>query len=283
MMGAGSLLSWFKETASWLLQLVDFRVVQTPLVADPSVSEIEYNAVETEIFGQYYFREMLLDQLERYFVYIRRMRFRDPEAFKLYSRVGALLLPWRGHCGKDELLRQTDNRYAWGAPLEPEPLREKRKLSPWWKKNRPSFGYIGWGTDSNTEKLERSGDEGKALCYHPKFLYFQKLEKPHPHVERRSGGVTYGVTVYWDRPDSKQMRKGGVPQEYHVFIHDDGNVSVLRQQELSRQTVRAKRGRERGKPSPSRSARGKFRSAMRAGRHRTTRRSISICVICFSM
>lgn len=220
---------------------------------------------DPEQWGQFYFRDTILDQLDRYWLYLRRMKYGDRDAYELLHQVGIQMVPWSATRGFDKWREDS----------------ESVELSPWWREQRPGFGAIGYGFDDVSEltdhtlvadgavdKYERSphwdevdqrlkaeGSLGKrpmwlgkssvrfdkavmdkpATMWTPRFLYFQKYNKPPPEFEHVTGGDVYGMTVYWDRADKsvpKQWRaknKGGSAQEYGVMIeHATGRVRVLR-------------------------------------------------------
>lgn len=45
--------------------------------------------------GQYYFRNQILDQLDIYFRYLRRLKAHDPHAYELHRRLGIHIVPGR--------------------------------------------------------------------------------------------------------------------------------------------------------------------------------------------
>jgi len=49
---------------------------------------------ESEFYGEFNFRDTILDQLERYFVYLHRMKKHDPDAYGFYKQVGATIIPY---------------------------------------------------------------------------------------------------------------------------------------------------------------------------------------------
>jgi hypothetical protein len=208
---------------------------------------------ESEFYGEFSFRDTILDQLERYWVYLERMKRNDPDAYQTYKRLGATVIPpvhWFLHAGykhKKEILPQR------------EPRREVPALTPWWKVHRPGFGCVTFGITSQIEQeeLDWSPDGNpKTKMWVPKFLYFSKYKIPPPNVQPTSGGDVYGMTVWWDRPHDpdpkvRDKHKGGVPEQYSVFISADGNdVHVLPICETEYLKIRRRknsRGYKRGK------------------------------------
>jgi hypothetical protein len=214
---------------------------QAPIEAAPEIPSAELLVADThfatdekvlykesEFYGEYNFRDTILDQLDRYFVYLKRMKKSAPGTYDLYKEVGAIVLPYvaihpRMAMGKDEREK-------------PKPHTKMPKLSAWFKEHRPGFGCFVYGANPLAERreLEESQTEerkksGKWIIV-PKFMYFNKLDRPPPEVERMSGGDIYSMSILWDRPhDPEYKRKHGGPTEYAVFISKDGEtIHILR-------------------------------------------------------
>jgi hypothetical protein len=241
------------------------------------ISQPAQRAEDPEQWGQYYFRDAILDQLETYFVYLKRMRHTDPDSYQLHRRLGIHVVP-------QSTVKAFDNWRNSG---------EFDELSTWFRQTLPGFGAISYGIhrvaqkwesfkigDFSAEDLEawnaerrreqvealagrrpakyfydRGGWGGQigtmtfggkdtgivtgvttdfAVPWSPKFLYFRKLEKPGPDIERSHGADVYTMTVYWDRTkhSSKSFLKKykGAAQEYAVCIDRiSGEVRILRQ------------------------------------------------------
>jgi hypothetical protein len=174
---------------------------------------------ETEFFGQFSFRDSILEQLERYFIYIERMRRCDPEAYGFYKEVGARLMPYSAS-GVNQ--KEHKQRVALG------PKEVNNQLSPWFLKMRPGFGCIALGTDPLHEARERAGKK----IYYPKFAYFQKLTAgPPPEVEHVTGGDVYSMTMWWDKVGdcaNEFVRKYGTPQQFWIHVDGGGVVRALK-------------------------------------------------------
>jgi hypothetical protein len=207
---------------------------------------------ETEYYGEYNFRDTILEQLERYFVYLRRMKTCEPDVYGLYKEIGAILVPYASIM-PDMATRRYRTKH--------KPITVMPKLSPWFKQNRPGFGCIAYGANPLAEQREliesataKSHDKWIMV---PKFMYFHKYEQPPPEVQPMSDGDVYAMSIWWDRPhDPKFKRKHGTPTEYAVFISNDGeSLRILRQCETKMVQAVAKRdkkwiaGRRRGSPS----------------------------------
>lgn len=183
---------------------------------------------EAEFYGEYNFRDTILDQLDRYFIYLRRMKKNDPGSYALYKQVGAILLPYID-IHPDLATNKPDRKRH-------KPHTTMPKLSAWFKKNRPGFGCFVYGANPVAEKFELGESEkeklkktGKWITV-PKFMYFNKYSKPPPEVQPMSGGDVYCMSVWWDRPhDPSYKRKAGGQTEYAVFISADGEeIQILR-------------------------------------------------------
>lgn len=235
-----------------------------PVIAnEPDVPSAELKIVEdgllfkeSEMYGDYNFRDTILDQLDRYWVYLARMKKNDPDSYAMYSKLGAVIVP------------QVKFGFHRSAKVEDDVKHkvQKAELSAWWKVNRPSFGCVAYGIDKVTEAEElnppkpyfsttgyddfgRSVKKGKPLhVWFPKFLYFFKYNNPPPDVERVSVGDVYKMTIWWDRPhDEKKKMKAGIPEEIPVVVQPDGNVQILKMLKTSLLHVPGKRSRINGK------------------------------------
>jgi len=193
---------------------------------------------ESEFYGMFNFRDTILQQLERYFVYLARMKKYDSDSYGFYRQYGAQLLPYVNVGAHDRHLN------------DDKPDEWKPFLAEWFHLNRPSFGCYAYGTDPETEKYELTakGKTNKATLWVPKFMYFTKLDKPSPNLQMMKGGDIYTMTVWWDRPhDPKYKRKYGTPQEFGIFVSDDGQrIVALRSLRTNMRPIKAKRGAYRG-------------------------------------
>jgi hypothetical protein len=186
----------------------------------------------SEQYGQFSFRDTILDQMERYFMYLRRMQKHDPDSYSLYRQIGAYIVPYMtSHVGRwdDE---KKDQRMT---DREIEVMRAQCVLPSSFLKNRPGFGCFAYGTDFLTEKREnmKSPDPDRPHIWIPKFMYFTKYERPSPVIQPVHGGDTYKMTIWWDhiddKKDKKDKKRGGVPTDYAVFISRDGtDIRILR-------------------------------------------------------
>jgi hypothetical protein len=190
---------------------------------------------QSEFHGEFNFRDSILDQLERYWFYLERMRRHSGETYDLYRQLGASLVP-RCMTGYDRKPQDLFN-CKWSSE-ELERYKAECVLSPWFKKVRPSWGCIAYGTDPRTEEVERN-----AKIVVPRFLYFTKYKRPPPEIQPMPGGTIYKLTVWWDTPLSKNgQRKWGIPNDIPIFVSDDCK-QILPLRSLDTRMVRvAKRG-----------------------------------------
>jgi hypothetical protein len=225
---------------------VEFVQDDDSFVYEHEVSGEKVLYYNSEGWGQFSFRDTILDQLERYFVYLRRMRKHDPGSFDLYSQIGAYIVPYMTNSvgrfnGADRLDITMSGR-------EIEYMRTHCNLSPWFKQKRPAFGCFAYGTDPLSENREqmKSPDPARPHIMIPKFMYFTKYERPSPVIQQVRGGDTYKMTIWWDPADKKLTgyKTGGVPTDYAVFVSADGNeIKILRILETETAWVDSKRKR----------------------------------------
>lgn len=163
----------------------------------------------------YYFRDIILDQLDRYFVILKRMRKGDREAYHYFSRLGAHIIPGSGF------------------------TRSADALDPWFLKTLPTVGGVCFGIHPVTERLE-----AKQSVMLPRVVYFRKYDpnKAPPKVQMAAGFPIYVMTAYWDNPSDPNFKHGS-PTEFPVAILPDGTVRVLRVRRCESKVIRVKRGR----------------------------------------
>ena len=186
---------------------------------------------ESEFYGTFNFRDTILKQLDRYWVYIERMEKHDPDAYGFYKQLGATLLPYiaTGTNMKHDYMKKYKDE-------ELEKYKSEIKLTPWFIKHWPTFGCICIGTNPLDEERERTDLKGN--LWTPKFAYFVRLGKVPWYIQPVHGGKLYLLTMWWDRPDHpKSHHKWGTPNTFPIWISDDG------------QTLRALKTREMGNGS----------------------------------
>jgi hypothetical protein len=187
---------------------------------------------EREFFGSFNFRDTILEQLDRYFVYLYRMRRNDPDAYNFYRQVGGALLPYSSF---GRFFEDYDNVKEMAKALDLHVKRRQllKDVPPWFKEMRPAFGCVALGTDKHSEEHELKLTEiSKKLnpkkggsLWTPKFMYYTKYQDPPPDLQLCTGGDTYKLTIWWDRPqDPTYKRKWGTPQDFGMWVSDDGSV-----------------------------------------------------------
>jgi hypothetical protein len=208
---------------------------------------------ESEFWGEFNFRDSILDQLDRYWVYLERMKWKDPDAYGFYKEVGAVIVPHT----TINLTRSKEDDEAGIHKFTEEEMEELRKgivLPPWFKNHRPGFGCVVYGANSVVEREELRRSKGKHWLWIPKFMYFTKYKSPPPEIQPTTGGDVYKLTIWWDRPQdekARKERKGGVPTEFAVFISQDGkSIQILKMIDTEFIPIRRKKashGYKRGK------------------------------------
>ena len=190
---------------------------------------------ENEFWGTFNFRDTILSQLERYWVYIERMRKYDPDAYAFYKKLGATLLPYAA--------THTNMKHKPLRKITGEQLEEYKKeitLTPWWREHWPAFGCVCQGINPHDEAAERTVWKGH--MWTPKFLYITRYQKAPWSVQPVRGGKFYLMTVWFDRPDHPKSKhtKWGVPQTFPIWCSDDGKViRALKTRETSNGQIRA--------------------------------------------
>ena len=190
------------------------------VVAPAKVISKAAPATKEDEYGEFYFRHTILDQLGRYFVILKRMKHGDKEAYDLYSRLGAYILPERSN-GFGEY--------------------ERDVLEPRWLELRPSFGMVLYGSRSQEVKIDK-----EKKFYVPFAVYFNKyrLARAPTIVQPVNSGDVYRCTVYWDTFHGS--RDGGTPTEFALNVSPSGEVHILKVLENKNIKVRAKKGKGRG-------------------------------------
>jgi hypothetical protein len=187
----------------------------------------------SEVWGEFNFRDTILDQLERYWVYLDRMRRRDQDAYQFYRQVGVTIVPLAAIGMYHGLIFNKEK------DKEKDPIWDKpATLSPWFNQHRPGFGCYAYGIASKIEDQEINPPdwykkEKKGLwLWIPKFMYFVKYKQPPPELQPMSGGGdVYKMVIWWDQPKRNRIArlKGGAPTEYGVWVSRDGKeIQVLR-------------------------------------------------------
>lgn len=193
-------MNWFKKFASWL-----FSTTRPHHAPPPIGTRVEED--DNDLSASFHFRDDILDQLDEYFLYLKRMRRSDPTAYALYSNIGANVVA-----------------HKTGYSLATE-------LSAWWRAGkRPAFGATAFLYD----------DEKKKDHLYPKFLYFQKMRRPW-FVAPFKGDV-YEVTLFYDNAN---IEKSGLPVHYYIGVDADAKMTPLRHMRLVEDVIPRKHERGR--------------------------------------
>lgn len=200
---------------------------------DPPRAAAKPKLKPSDAYGQFFFREQILDQLDDYFTIVRRMRKFDPQAYALYSRIGAHIMPVRDMLapGSEDQIALIDDKPVWA------------RLSPWWRQNRPSFGAVAL-VHPTVDKTERASlkkhPESMGKMY-PRFAYFTKFSagKAPCDVQPVTSGDIYVVTFYFH--DKILSNKPDTPIQFPVHITPDGQVRVLNTLLQSYSTIRVRK------------------------------------------
>jgi hypothetical protein len=194
-----------------------------------------------EFIGQFSFRDTILDQLDRYFIYLRRLKKYDKDAWRFYKQIGAHIVPYSSTGDNWDTLKRVEA----GKPSD-ECDYSKSKLYPlptWLKYHRPGFGCVVFGAHPFAEQQEKYKIEGKNLWI-PRFLSFAKFAKaPHSIEAHDDDGDVYRVSIHWDKIKENRNAR----QDFAIFINRDGSeVRAMRVLKTDMIHIRGKRGRPSG-------------------------------------
>jgi hypothetical protein len=188
---------------------------------------------EPEFYGEFNFRDSILDQLDRYWFYLKRMRCRRDQTFEFYQHLGAVIVPLSA-TGSNLKFRPFEKMTA----KEIEKFENETKLTPWFNETRPSWGCIALGANQLVEQKEKANK-----IWFPKFANFVKYHKPPPEIQMKPGtGDVYKLTVWWDPTDSIRGRhhKYGTPNDIPIFVSKDGKT-ILPLKQIETRMVRVGR------------------------------------------
>jgi hypothetical protein len=178
----------------------------------------------SEVHGEFSFRDTILDQLDRYFFYLKRMKRLDPDSYGFYKHLGATIIPYVsvGESASWEGLQHWPDKDN----IVPTYGGKIPELCDWFKEKRPGFGCFVLSGNPVSEEIERKFSKNQWALWLPRFIYFIKYDIPPVDLAPRKGGDVYKMTVFWDSALSKF--KFGSPSEFGIFISDDGKtVSAL--------------------------------------------------------
>lgn len=204
------------------------QIVATPAPEPANASPTQTKPASSprsrkETGNEFYFKRDILDELDNYRRYFKRLKIADADTYALYAKIGVPLMP------------QSDLKWL-----------NRHELEPFIRAKRPAFGAMAFVNRAD-EEVQPDGD----LLAPPKFLYFYKYSKRPAFMELpRKGDDLYLVTAYFDfstfldRSTGRWM-KSGAPVQYPVAIQADGSVRVLRLRRTGYQVIRHRRGADR--------------------------------------
>jgi hypothetical protein len=179
----------------------------------------EGRSKDVEQAGRWYFKRNILDQLGAYGKAVRTMKKADPESYKLYTKVGAVIVnPKIGMLSRG-------NEDASHLSSDPQ---------------RVAFGAVTFMLPTEAQ-IEAAHKREKFL---PAFLYFTRLDTPPPSVQAAPpGAVVYDMTVFFyifHHKDNKIKKTFGAPVRYYLAVDKKAHVVVLRQKVIDRRTVKCR-------------------------------------------
>lgn len=177
--------------------------------------------VDAELPTEYYFKAVILDQLDYYFKILKRMKGGDKGAYKFYSRRGCHITP--------------------GPAFD---TMNKTELEPGWIADPPAIGGVML---SMSEACHAYENKSKVLT--PRAMYYVQyhLNGRPEEIQPVFNGALYKCTAYWDAPEKgkykvpRAFKNGGVITEWGIHIAEDGTVRVLRSLLSKPATVRTKK------------------------------------------
>jgi len=170
-----------------------------PVTAAKSIEDAELDV------HSYRFKGAILDNLDRYFRYIIKMKKSDPGAYGLMGRTGLHIVPMDGEL------------YNYDVPHV-------------FKQHRPAFGGV---LIHNSKSIP----DNRVKIY-VKFIYFTR-RKPSP-FEAREGVTFYDVTIFYtDENKLAPIAKYGLMASYRVAVTKDNEVVLLK--ERGRSSIKERR------------------------------------------
>ena len=192
----------FERIKVWAISWLPAKGVIPPDEPSEVVNRSEMLA-EKEAGGAYYFKRDILDQLKEYFRCISYIKKSHPDAYSLYSKVGASLMPVASV------------------------TTEKTLPTIWRSGARPSFGAVAFLSENSEKTLGM------------KFGCFRKFGDWLPSVEM-APGTLYEIIVFFVGKVKKDKKSRGIPIGFYVAIDDAGSVTLLKEWQTDQVRVQAK-------------------------------------------
>lgn len=209
------MLTQIRRAYQWLLDLFRPKLVDlapapeeaAPAEAKKPRSRFKDTAhiADVEESGRWYFKRDILDRLDQYFHYLKRLRRHDPEAYDLYCQVGGYI-----------------NNTHGGVKVCMNP---GSRLDSSWKVegHLPGFACV---------TFPECDDDVERDTIRPKLMYFQKVDRSYycePSVD-----TVYKVTAFMaERADPRLNH----PITFHVAVDKDNRPRVLREMRLLKQML----------------------------------------------
>ena len=149
------------------------------------------DAKHVEEAGRWYFKRDILDQLEDYFLCIKRLRKHDPTAFAMYSKLGAVVV--------------------------------NQQMATW---KDPTTGFLGMPGHTRVafgavSLLKQDGKDIIPVV----FMYFMKAKAAPANIQPSSGTI-YEFTMFYRDP--KRGGKLSFPAVLYISVNGDGYVRLLK-------------------------------------------------------
>lgn len=205
-----------REFFNKVMEMCGLRKKPAPAVAhEPSpelVAESEPGVVrkerrnreKQESYGNFYYFDNLLDQLENYFYYIKRMKAHDPEAYQIYEALGG------------QIVNDTAGLLCHELP------------AAWRHGHRPSFGLIHYAGD-------KWDDEDR---YVPKLLYFTKCSWAYNVQGINNQGDIYHCSFFY----ASKKKRVSIPAEVYVHLSPEGEITPLKIRSQEHIAIKSRKG-----------------------------------------
>ncbi len=197
---------------TWIVALV-WRVPPVPepvvpIVPKP-VASMKAHAAGIEATGQWYFKRDILDRLDEYFRYLKRLKRYDEDAYALYKQVGGVVV---NQIGQSDILSdiRTDFR----------------------RDQLPSFSLVFPSTD----KRDRVNEKGVGV-EHPRLMYAIKL-KNLAQCAIPPGCSVYKCVAFFSAKNNSKLIDA---VEWPVVVTPDGGLVAVKMFHPVQQQLRNRR------------------------------------------
>jgi hypothetical protein len=178
--------------------------------------EKQNRRADVEEQGRWYFRRDILDRLDDYMYYAKKLRRVDHDGYNYVSRVGAILGSKNSAFGYQE-------------------------LSPRWRQEGQNLG-------AGAVAYPTSYDTKDSIA--PKFIYFSRIDNRPPHLQPTNARDIYKVIMFYsENKDDTRFDRGGYPLMFHIGITATGEIMLLKEKKDTEQLFKSKGRRGRSNPS----------------------------------